>query len=93
MVGCGFDGLDGKRIVLAKISIECIQLCNGSCGERRDFGDVNLSAERFEPFDFNHYTIANQPEFAEVAAQGINFSMVASVQRGEGGEFGERGHG
>ena len=56
-------------------------------------GDIRLRAERLEPFDFDQHAKADQAEFAEVSAQRIDLAVVASVQRGEGGEFGECGHG
>src|ERR1039457_7321807 len=89
----GFDGLDSERIVFTKICVERVQLRDSGGGERRDFGNISLSTECFEPFDFDQHAKADQAEFAKVAAQSIYLAVVASIQRGEGGEFGECSHG
>ena len=92
MVGGGFYGLDCERISFTKIFIKRVKLCDGCHGEWREFGNVSLCAEHLEPFDFNQYTKTNQAKLAEVSAQGIHLAMVASIERGEGGEFGKCSH-
>ncbi len=81
MVGGGLDGLDRERIGFAEVAAERIQLPEGGCGERRDFGDVSLRAERLEPFDLDQHAKADQAEFAEVSAQGIHLAVITSVER------------
>ena len=58
-----------------------------------NFGNIRLCTERLEPFDLDKHAKSDQAEFAEVGAQGVNLAVVASIQRGEGSQFGERSHG
>jgi len=92
VIGAPFDGFDSQRIVFAKFRVDRIQLRDGGIGERRDLRNAGLRTEGFQPLDFDQHAKADQAEFAEVLAQDFHLAVVAPVERGEGGEFGECGH-
>ncbi len=90
VVGAALDGLDLLGIVFGELRGDLVELRDGGGGEGRQFLDAGFIAQRLEPFDLDQHAIADQAEFAEMAAQGVHFAVVAAIKGTQGGEGGKR---
>ncbi len=90
VVGARLDFLDGGAVGFREAAHECVERFDGGSREPGNFRDRGLGSERLQPFDFDLDAVADQPEFAEIRPQRLDFAAIAAIERRYGRKRGER---
>src|SRR5690554_2161643 len=89
VIGGAFDFLDALGIGQAEFADQLVQESVGFGRECRHFGNGGVRGQFLQPADFDGYPVTDQAVFTEDAAKYADFTAVASIDRGNGGQGGE----
>lgn len=86
MVGGAFNALDPFRVCQIELRNHSIQKLVGVGREGRHLGDAGMGRQFLQPAELNGHAVPDQAIFTENVTKNADFTAIASIDRGNGGQ-------